>query len=168
MKKSILRLGRGSRSLLFLLLGLLGGLVLLGSLLGGSGALALIALRRRPERQVVAEELHDESRVFVALFRQCVELGNSVVERLLRQVACTVGAVEDLVVEDGEVEGKSEADGVGGSQAGGGNLGGGLVSLEGLVGRLLAAVTDSELREVSVVIALPGRTLAKCALPYLV
>ena len=67
MKKSILRLGRGSRSLLFLLLGLLGGLVLLGSLLGGSGALALIALRRRPERQVVAEELHDQSAVTVRL-----------------------------------------------------------------------------------------------------
>jgi hypothetical protein len=28
-------------------------------------------------------------------------------------VACTVGRVQDLVVEDGEVEGKAKADGVG-------------------------------------------------------
>ena len=79
-------------------------------------------------------------------------------------MAGAVGRVEDLVVEDGEVEGQTQADGVSGRQLGLGDLGGGLVRVERLVGGLLAAVTDSELREVSVVIALPGRTLAKCAL----
>ena len=70
-------------------------------------------------------------------------------------MASLVRRVEDLVVENGEVEGKSEADGVGGGQAGGGNLGGGLVSLEGLVGRLLALVTNGKLGKVAVVVALP-------------
>ena len=87
---------------------------------------------------------------------------------MLGEVAGLVGSVQDLVVENGEVEGQTQADGVSGRQLSLGDLGGGLIRVERLVGRLLAAVTDSELREVSVVIALPGRTLAKCALPYLV
>jgi hypothetical protein len=38
-------------------------------------------------------------------------------------VAGTVGGVEDLVVEDGEVEGEAETDGVSGSELGLGNVG---------------------------------------------
>lgn len=70
-------------------------------------------------------------------------------------MAGLVGGVEDLVVEDGEVEGKTKADGVGGRQLSLGNLGGSLVSLEGLVGRVLAAVANGELGEVTVVVTLP-------------
>ena len=98
----------------------------------------------------------------------CELTSNGIIESLLGQVAGLVGSVQDLVVENGEVEGQTQADGVSGRQLSLGDLGGGLIRVERLVGRLLAAVTDSELREVSVVIALPGRTLAKCALPYLV
>ena len=50
-------------------------------------ALLLPLLVRRPERQVVAEQLHDERGVLVALLRQRVELTDSVVEGLLCQVA---------------------------------------------------------------------------------
>ena len=82
---------------------------------------------------------------------------NGVVESLLGQLASLVGRVEDLVVEDGEVQGKTKTDGVGGSQVLGSDLGGGLVSLERLVGRCLALVTDSELSKVTVVVALPTR-----------
>jgi len=39
-------------------------------------------------------------------------------------VAGTVRRVEDLVVEDGEVEGEAETDGVSGSELGLGNVGG--------------------------------------------
>ena len=39
-------------------------------------------------------------------------------------MAGTVGRVEDLVVEDGEVEGETETDGVSGSELGLGNVGG--------------------------------------------
>jgi len=38
-------------------------------------------------------------------------------------VACAVGGVQDLVVEDGEVEGKTKANGVSGGQLGLGNVG---------------------------------------------
>jgi hypothetical protein len=70
-------------------------------------------------------------------------------------VASLVGLVADLVVEDGEVQGEAETDGVGRRKLGLSNLGGSLVSLEGLVGRVLTAVTESELGEVTVVVTLP-------------
>jgi hypothetical protein len=133
--------------------------------------------------EVVTEQLHDESRVLVALLAEGVELCNGcvskmtitkrrrrwhvyskfgkrltsdgIVKGLLGEVASLVGGVEDLVVEDGEVEGKTKADGVGGRQLSLGNLGGSLVSLEGLIGRVLAAVANGELGEVTVVVTLP-------------
>lgn len=93
-------------------------LVLLGSTLG------LVAFRRSPQGQVVTQELHDQSAVPVAFLGQRVELSNRVIERLLGQVAGTVGRVEDFIVKDGEVEGETETDGVRGGQVSLGNVGG--------------------------------------------
>ena len=70
-------------------------------------------------------------------------------------MASTVGAGEDFVVEDGEVEGETKTDGVRGSKVGLRNLGGGLVGVERLVGRGLALVANGELGEVAVVVTLP-------------
>ena len=75
-------------------------------------------------------------------------------------MAGLIRSVEDLVVEDGEVEGQTQADGVRGRKLGLSNLGGSLVGLERLVGRILALVADGELGEVAVVIALPALGLA--------
>ncbi len=98
--------GRVSRGLLGGLLGLGGGGGLV--LLGGIGAgLGLGRVRRSPQGEVVTEELHDEGAVAVRLLGQRVELGNGVVKGLLGKMASAVGRVEDLVVEDGEVEGKT-------------------------------------------------------------
>lgn len=112
----------------------------------------------------------------VGLLRQRVELRNGVVERLLGEVASAVGRVQDLVaerdvsdclhaappvsqdsLEHGEVEGKTQADGVGRGQLGDGNVRGGLVGLEGLVGRVLALVAGGELGEVTVVVTHPAQ-----------
>ena len=84
---------------------------------------------------------------------------NGIIESLLRQVASLIRCIEDLVVEDGEVEGKAKTDGVGRGKLGLGNLGGGLVGLEGLVGRVLALVANGELGEVTVVVTLPATLL---------
>lgn len=88
--------------------------------------------------------------------RKWILTGNGIVESLLGKVASLVGGVEDLVVENGEVEGEAEADGVGGRKLALGNLGGGLVGDKGLVGRVLALVASSELGKVAVVVTLPG------------
>ena len=70
-------------------------------------------------------------------------------------MAGLVGRVEDLIVEDGKVKGKSETDGVSRSKISLGNLGGSLVSLKGGIGRGLAAVANGELGQVTVVVTLP-------------
>jgi hypothetical protein len=64
--------------------------------------------------------------------------------------------VEDLVVEDREVEGQSQSDGVSRRKLGNGDVGSGLVSLERLVGGVFALVTGGELGEVSVVVSHPA------------
>ena len=114
----------------------LGGLGLLGLLLSGSGGgslllrllllggLTLVTVRRGPESQVVAQKLHDQGAVTVALLGEGIELGNSIIEGLLGEVACAVGRVKDLVVEDREVQGETKADGVSGGEIGLGNVGG--------------------------------------------
>lgn len=118
--------GSGLLGGLDLLLSGLRGLALLLLGLAGRGTLTLGVVGRGPEGQVVAQQLHDEGAVTVRLLGQGVKLGNSVVERLLGEVASTVGRVQDLVVEDGEVESKAEADGVGRGELGLGDIGGAL------------------------------------------
>ena len=113
--------------------------------------------------------MQSELRSLVRLLGQCVELGNGVVECLLGEVASSVWAVEDLVaarrqfepsteasLEDGEVEGESETDGVRRGQLGNGNVGCSLVGFERLVGRVLPLVASGKLGEISVVVAHPA------------
>ena len=63
----------------------------------------------------------------ISFVRKCGRVmlltSNSIVESLLGQLASLVWRVEDLVVEDGEVEGEAETDGVSGSELGLGNVG---------------------------------------------
>jgi hypothetical protein len=88
--------------------------------------------------------------------------GNGIVESLLGKMASLVGRVEDLVVENGEVQGETKTDGVSGGKVGLSDLGGSLVGLEGLVGRVLAAVAHGELGEVAVIVTLPVVTIRLC------
>jgi hypothetical protein len=83
--------------------------------------------------------------------------GDSIVESLLGKVASLVGSIQDLVVEDGEVERKTQTDRVRRRQLSLRNLGSGLVCLERLVRRVLSLVANGELGEIAVVVALPER-----------
>ena len=120
---------------------------------------------RSPEGEVVSQELHDEGRVLVRLLGEGVELGDGVVERLLREVARLVLVVGNLVVEDGEVQREAQSDGVGRGELLVGNLGGSLVRFEGVVGRGLSGVAGGELGEVSVVVTLNTFITRKKAIP---
>ena len=155
-----------------------GSLLLLGG--GGVASLSLVAVRRCPEGEVVTEELHDESAVAVGLLGERVELGNSIVESLLGQVASAVGRVQDLVVEDREVQGQTQADGVGGGELGLSNVGGRLWTQSMLALQVnhvvasylvrlvcggsgnLALLAGSELGEVTVVVTLPAWLSVSC------
>ena len=68
-----------------------------------------------PQREVIAEELHDEGGILVGLLAEGVQLRDGLVESLLGHVARSLGGVEDLVVKHGKVEREAEADGVGGA-----------------------------------------------------
>jgi hypothetical protein len=70
-------------------------------------------------------------------------------------MASLVWRVQNLVVEDGEVEGKTKTDWVGWCKVSLSNFGCILVSLQGLVGRLLSLITNGELSEITVVVTLP-------------
>lgn len=86
---------------------------------------------------------------------------NSIIESLLGKVASLIWGVQDLVIENGEVEGKTKTDWVGWCKVSLSDFGCVLVSLEGLIGRLLSLVTDGELSEITVVITLPTISLVK-------
>lgn len=89
----------------------------------GLGSLGFTTVGRSPESEVITQQLHNESAVAVRLFGKGVELSNSVIERLLGKMACSVGGVQNLIVEHRKVQGKTKADGVGGSKLGLGNIG---------------------------------------------
>ena len=72
-------------------------------------------------------------------------------------MARLVGRVEDLVVEDGEVERQTKADRVRRGQVGLCNFGSRLVGREGGIGSSFTTVTNGELGQVAVVVALPVR-----------
>ena len=99
--------------------------------------------------------MHDEGRILVAFLTQGIELSNSIVESLFGKMASLVRRVEDLVIEDGEVEGKTKSDWVCRSKIGLSNFGSILVGFQRFVGRLLSLFGDGEFCEVSMVITLP-------------
>jgi len=84
--------------------------------------LSLSTVRRRPEGEVVAKELHDQSAITVGLLRKRVELGDGIIESLLGQMASTIGRIQDLVIEHREIEGKAKTDRVGRGELGLGNI----------------------------------------------
>lgn len=54
-----------------------------GLVVAALGGLVAVALRvRRPQRQVVSQQLHDQRRILVRVFIQCVEFCDRVIERL--------------------------------------------------------------------------------------
>lgn len=117
-----LRLGSG-------LLGLGLSFLLCRLLLFGSisrGSLGLTVVGRCPQGEVVPEQLHDQGAVTVRFLGQGVELGDGIVEGLLGEVAGAVGGVQDLVIEDREVQGQTQADRVSGSELGLSDIGGAL------------------------------------------
>ncbi len=82
--------------------------------------------------------------------------GNGVIKGLLGEMASLVGRVEDLIVEDREVQGQAKTDRVSRGEVGLGHLGGVLVGLERLLGRVLPLFAGSELGQVAMIVTLPA------------
>ena len=82
---------------------------------------------------------------------------DSIVKRLLRKMTSLVWRVENLIVENGEVQCKTETDGMSRSEVGGSNLSGSFVSLQRFVGGNLTLVAKGKFGKVAMVVTLPVR-----------
>ena len=69
-----------------------------------------------PEGEVLLEELDDALGVTEVVLLELVDLVERVLEGGVGELAGDLVVLHDLVVEDGEVEGKAELDGVAGRQ----------------------------------------------------
>lgn len=111
--------------------------------------IALLRLIGGPQGEVVSEQLHDEGRILIRLFRQRVQLCNRVVERLLGQMTSSVGRVENLVKEHGEVKSQAQANRMCGRKVAVSDGGSRRVSLQSLSRRLFPGITTLELGKIS-------------------
>jgi len=83
-----------------------------------------------------------------------LNISNGIIEGRLGQGAGLLGVVQALVVEDREVEGQSQSDGVGGLQLSVGDLRGSRVGLQGTLRDLFMQISLGVLRDVSEVVSL--------------
>jgi len=104
-----------------------------------------------PESEVLLEELDDALGVTEVVLLELVDLVESLLESGISEFASLGVILEDLVVEDGEVEGESELDGVAGGKINSigflvGDLGLTLnfveLSILGVLGNVAVVVTD--------------------------
>lgn len=99
-------------------------------------------------------------RVKPPTFQKQTEQKGEVLPIKLWKVLCLQASairwVEDFVIENGEVEGQSKADGVGGRQVNHGNVTGSLVCHQAVLSRFLPVIADCKLSQVPVVISLPA------------
>jgi hypothetical protein len=95
----------------------------------GRRSFRLPTIRRGPEGQIVAQQLHDQSAVTVGFLGKRVKLGDSVVKGLLGKVTSSVRRVQDFVVEDREVQRETETNRVCWSELSLCNVGGILIEV---------------------------------------
>mmetsp|Transcript_89521 Transcript_89521/g.253312 ORF Transcript_89521/g.253312 Transcript_89521/m.253312 type:complete len:206 (+) Transcript_89521:224-841(+) len=117
-----------------------------------SSGLALLV--RGPERQIVAEQLHDEGGVLVGVLCDVVELGDRVLEGGARHLARLVRVRQHLVLKHREVQSKTEADRVRHCQVLGGNRLRLLVGTLGVIRSLRLVIATGVFGNVAVVVGL--------------
>ena len=109
-----------------------------------------ILLLLSPESQILLEEFNDGLGIAEVALLELVNLVEGVLEGLVGKVAGSLVVLHDLVVEDGEVEGEAELDGVAGGK---GDLVGGVVGLEGVGFGGIEVGTLGVLGNVTIVVA---------------
>ena len=110
----------------------------------------VVALFLLPESEVLLEELDDGLSILKVVFLEFVDLVEGLLEGAVGQGASFLVVLHHLVVEDGEVEGKAELDGVAGGKV---DLVGIVVGFEGLLLDFLKLGIFGVLGNVAVVVA---------------
>src|SRR5579863_3926642 len=101
--------------------------------------------------------MQDHQRIAERMFRRSVHSANGLVERMLCEMARTVGASADVMEVDRKVERHAEARWVPGRQRAERMLVRSLVRFQRQLRRPLTFLTSREFREVPVIIPLPVR-----------
>lgn len=109
----------------------------------------VLALFLLPESQVLLEELNDGLGISEVVLLELVDLVKSILESLVSELAGGLVVLHDFVVEDGEVEGKTELDWVAWWE---GDLVSLVVGLEGVLLDLLHELALGVLGNVAVVV----------------
>jgi hypothetical protein len=112
--------------------------------------LVAVLLLVLPQGQVLLKELNDTLGITEIVLLEFVNLVESILEGLVSELAGGLMVLHDFVVEDGEVEGETELDGIAGGK---GDLVSFVVGLEGVLLDLLHEGTFSVLSDVAVVVA---------------
>jgi hypothetical protein len=112
--------------------------------------LVLLLVFLLPEGEVLLEELDDALGVTEVVLLELVDLVEGLLESHVGELAGSLVVLHDFVVEDGEVKGKAELDGVAGSK---GDLVGLLVGFKSVQLDGLELLTLGVLSEVAVVVA---------------
>jgi len=103
-----------------------------------------------PEREVLLQELDDALGIAEVVLLELVNLVESILEGLVGELASGLVVLHDFVMEDGEVEGQAELDGVAGGQR---DLVGLIVRLERVLLNILEVIALGVLGNVAVVVA---------------
>merc|ERR1719469_920025 len=78
---------------------------------------SLVLSVRRPQGQIVAQQLHDESGILVRILRDVVQLSDGILERSAGHLASLIWIRQYLVLEDRVVQRQAQTDGVGHSKS---------------------------------------------------
>merc|ERR1740139_434204 len=115
---------------------------------------ALIITIRRPQGQIIAQQLQDQRGIFVRVLCHVVKLGNCIFESCASHLARLIWIGEHLILEDRKVQCQTQADGMCHSQIGLCDFLRFLISLPGIIRRCCFLVTCGELGNVTVVVGL--------------
>merc|ERR1711957_163778 len=110
----------------------------------------VVVLLFSPESEVLLEELNDGLGITEVVFLELVNFVEGILEGLVGEVAGGLVVLHGLVMEDGEVKGETELDGV---ARGEGDAVGLVVGGKGLLLNLLEVVTLGVLGDVTVVVS---------------
>merc|ERR1719469_501180 len=115
---------------------------------------SLVLSIRRPQGQIVAQQLHDESGILVRILRNVVQLSDGILESRAGHLASLIWIRQYFVLEDRVVQRQAQTDGMGHNKTLLSNFVRLLISLTGTLCGLGLAVSVRELSNVTPIVCL--------------
>ena len=107
-----------------------------------------------PKSEIIPDELHDGGGVFIAIFLDGLDVCDGIIEGSLGNLAGHGLVAHDLIIEDGEIQGETKSNRVGGFELLVGDGGGAFVGFHGEELGILVLVVLGVLADVTMVVSL--------------